>query len=244
MKSKLLFLGLFLAVLIFASPPAAKAAVNLLANPSFEIDDDGNGEPDGGWWLWGSNWSWDGDSTQEWTTDPALAYDGNVAVHLRAGNEGDDYAMCGPANVAATPGEVYIFAAFAKDLLPGGIASGDPWVKIEYYAGGVMSSDEAYTIPITHDGEYHMIYTEIECPAGIDEILPMIMSGDNSDYMWDSVWFGYGMPAGEGQATQPVPPDGGQALPTLEELSWTNPEAASPAEPISCDVWFLSLIHI
>ncbi len=52
MRSKLLFLMFFLALLIFASPPAAKAGVNLLVDPGFEIDDDGDDLPDH-WSLWG-----------------------------------------------------------------------------------------------------------------------------------------------------------------------------------------------
>ena len=59
-----------LALLIFASPPAAKAGVNLIFDPGFEIDDDGDDEPDH-WSLWGSA------DTQELRDDPALVYEGS-----------------------------------------------------------------------------------------------------------------------------------------------------------------------
>jgi hypothetical protein len=246
MKGKLLFLGFTLTVLIFASPPAAEAAVNMLANPSFEIDDDGNGEPDD-WGLWGSSFSpGGGDSTQEWLTDPAQAVDGNVSVHLRAG--GNDYAMAIPTRIPATPGEVYYFAFYVKDLLPDGTQSiSEPEFKMEFFAGGTRDDSLTYAelLQTEHDGEYHLVWHEVTCPDGIDEILPIPQVSNwtgsgQSEYIWDLGSFSTELPPDlfAGAATNPNPPDGDSTMPLIEELSWTNPEAASPAEHIECDVWF------
>jgi hypothetical protein len=230
MKSKLLLLGLFLAVLIFASPPTTKAGTNLLTNPSFEIDANGDNWPDD-WSEWGSG------DTQEPIDDPAQAHDGNISWRQEVNN---GYALAWPENTPVTPGEVYVFAAYVKDLFPDGSPSTEPRFKIEFFAGGVRDDGLTYELafPIDHDGEYHMIYHEIECPSGIDAIRSIIVTIGPGEYLWDSIWFGYGMPGVEGGATQPVPEDGSSVANDLTELSWTNPEQASPSEIITCNVWF------
>jgi hypothetical protein len=245
MKDKLLFLALVSTIFI-AWASTVQAAPNLLLNPSFEEDGDGNGDPDN-WGLWGSNWSWGGDSTQEWITDPAQALDGNVSAHLRAG--GGDYAMAIPSRVPATAGTVYYGGFYVKDLLPdGGPSISDPEFKMEFYAGGTRDDSLTYAVylPIAHTGEYELVVHQVTCPTGIDEILFIPMSSNwsgsgQTDYMWDYGSFSTDMPTGlaAGAATDPAPGHEAESVsPDTDELSWTNPEQASPSEIIECDVWF------
>jgi hypothetical protein len=229
MKSKLLFLGLLPALLILASAPTAKAAVNMIANPGFEIDDDGDNEPDY-WTLWGSG------DTQELRDDPALVYEGSKALYQTGG-----FALAWPSGFhPVTPGEVYTFAAYVMDLLPEGSPSPvEPQFKIEHALDGEKDPDTFYTVPlpIPHDGEYHLVYLEIECLEGYNGIRTVLVTGDSSEYMWDNAWFGAGR-LRIGGATDPVPEDGSSVANDLAELSWTNPKQTTPEEIITCNVWF------
>ena len=160
MKRKLLFFVLAMAVLLVGLAQTTQAGTNLLFNPSFEIDDNGDSMPDG-WETWGQ-----GDE-QEYINDSEQAHDGNIALHQITGQ----YALAWTTNTPVTPGEIYTTAAFVKDMFPGGSPSPtEPEFKVEFFVGGTKQSETVVSLPIIHDGEYHMIYTETECPAGIEAI--------------------------------------------------------------------------
>lgn len=239
MKSKLLFLELVLAVLIFASPPAALAAVNLLTNPSFEIDDDSDGEPDS-WVIWNATLANEGDADNQYyeadATHPARTGDDCV------GFSGPDYAHWFQDFTEGTfeIGQTYHLAFYVKDIYPGG-STNQISPTIEFWDTPDRSGTKDWTDffhDIPNDGKWHLIESSFVVPEGIVLLVPSVYMNDldGGEYLIDDAWFSTD-PLIRG-ATNPVPPDGASTSPLIEELSWTNPKAASSAEPISCDVWF------
>ena len=86
MKIKLVFLiVLTMSLATFCGTSFA----NLLPNPSMGIDEDpADGTPDG-WWTWGADISYGGDSTQEFLMDSLEARTGDWYGHARAGAHRD-----------------------------------------------------------------------------------------------------------------------------------------------------------
>jgi hypothetical protein len=240
MKSKLLFLGLLSAVIIFASPPTAKAAVNMLTNPSFEDDTDDDAVPDS-WGFWDQNISNGGDGY-------TVYYEADSAHPARSGDDcvgfyGTAYALCHQDFLEGSfeVGQTYYHAFYVKDIYPGGsLGAISPtvefWTDPDRSIGTKTTADSATFVP--NDGKWHLIGLSCVVPEGIRMVVPapIMLGGAEAEYLIDDAWFSTD-PLIRG-ATNPVPPDGGSITPLIEELSWTNPEAASPAEPIKCDVWF------
>ena len=90
MKDKLLFLSLLLTVLFSVISANTQAASNMLLNPSFEIDDNGDWWPDN-WGGWNAEWSYGGDGHN-------IYYAGDPEQPARTGDDcagvyGTDYAL-------------------------------------------------------------------------------------------------------------------------------------------------------
>jgi hypothetical protein len=243
MKRKLLFLGMALAVLLAAFPQTTLAATNMLADPSFEEDADNDDWPDNPpWGSWNANWSYGGDGYNAYyENDPThAALTGEDCVGLY----GSDYALwVQDINTGFVIGGTYYHAFYAKDIYPGGSgATIDP--AVEFWSaprdsGGSKITTLNFPVHIPEDGKWHLVQSSFVVPAGTGMVapIPLLNGGGDSDYLIDDAWFS-DAPFVEGTASIPNPADGAFAPSTTDELSWTNPEQASPSEIITCDVYF------
>ena len=102
------------------------ASTQAVFNPSFEIDENpADGIPDR-WSLWGSSWSWGGDSIEEYIfDDPDGAHTGSA--YFRGYAPGSDYACTVPreqdgrrALIPLGPQDTCLVGVWVKDLLPDG----------------------------------------------------------------------------------------------------------------------------
>ena len=243
MKDKLLFLALLLAILLLANSATTQAVSNMLLNPSFEEDADNDIWPDD-WGAWNANWSdWGDGYNSYYPNDPEYA--------ARTGEDcvgvyGTDFALwVQDIETGFEIGKTYYHAFYAKDVAEGGSeATIDP--AVEFWnkprdQGGAKGNTLYFPTAIPNDGQWHLVQSSFTIPEGTGMVAPTpLLSGGEvyGHYLIDDAWFS-DVPVIEGTANNPNPPDGAESVsPDLDELSWTNPEAASPAEPISCDVWF------
>jgi hypothetical protein len=243
MKDKLLFLALLLTVLLSAISSNTQAAVNMLIDPSFEIDDDGDSWPDN-WGSWNAEWSYGGDGHN-------IYYAGDPENPARTGDDcvglyGTDYALwVQDIETGFEIGKTYYHAFYAKDIAEGGSTSTiDP--AVEFWnkprdSGGAKGTTLYFPTNIPNDGQWHLVQSSFVIPEGTGMVAPIpLLSGGGvyGEYLIDDAWFS-DVPFSEGTAVNPNPPDGAESVwPDLDELTWTNPEAASPTEPITCNVWF------
>ena len=243
MKDKLLFLALLLTILLLPNSATTRAASNMLLNPSFEEDADNDIWPDD-WNAWNANWSdWGDGYNSYYPNDPEYA--------ARTGEDcvgvyGTDFALwVQDIETGFEIGKTYYHAFYAKDVAEGGSeATIDP--AVEFWnkprdQGGAKGNTLYFPTAIPNDGQWHLVQSSFTIPEGTGMVAPIpLLSGGEiyGHYLIDDAWFS-DVPVIEGTANNPNPADGAESVsPDLDELSWTNPEAASPAEPISCDVWF------
>ena len=213
------------------------ARANLCVNESFEIDDDSSDYPDN-WGEWSAWISYEGDGSTTYHQDHNMARRGEACIEAF----GTDYAFSFQDHDSVVEGKEYYLAAYLKDNYDGG-SKLPVRLQLEYRDGprdtGKKFYTETYLATIPNDGQWHLVQMSYVTPATTELITITIGKGGGAgSFLYDDVWFS-DKPFSEGAATDPNPPDGDKSLlPDVDELSWTNPEQVTPAEIITCDVWF------
>jgi hypothetical protein len=214
---------LFLIILISAFAATARAGLNVLENPSFEIGtwtsvDDipdywDEFEPSGG--------------TANWYKDPEGAYEGDYYVGFSGGTW--PYFSTG-RTYPCTEGEIWYVGGYVKGTTT------DEGNFQTIYDSDIDWINNTFYPP--SETEWTYIETAVETPEGATKIGVQVAAIYSvGEVFFDSVWLAR-EPYSTGTATDPIPPDGGSAANDLEELKWTNPDQSSPSEIITCDVWF------
>ena len=137
---------LFLLVLIFCSTSAVVLGQNMLANPGFEEGADaGTGVPIG--WI---GYAQTG-ASMEFINDAGTAYAGNNWVKVTSTNGG--YYLLYQATFAATPGQVWEFSSFIKDVSPADPGASFAALKIsaKNSSGSTFKAWEVYYNDVTTD---------------------------------------------------------------------------------------------